>query len=244
MAPHQRWVPRCSDMRLRTACRSADTPAARLGLHAGRRRVLCISGGAGAWGIHMCRHRCAQSSSVKSVGQAGAERGPGVVDGQKQCAGPRPLCTAALLRTSWVPWHPAVAGPEADLDVFGDEAQLYVLPANETLTFEHTYTWWGESAQPRSASRTRRSCAVPRRLTPHLQPPAVRLLGTSTACPRCRGCPSACRRPLAAATGDCQPQHHRIAGTRALALPLGACGPAGAADTPRRGRSQLCSPHR
>lgn len=71
-----------------------------------------------------------------------------------------------------VPCHPAVAGPEADLDVFGDEAQLYVLPANETLTFEHTYTWWGESAEPRSASSTRRACAAPRTLTPHLQPPA------------------------------------------------------------------------
>lgn len=42
-----------------------------------------------------------------------------------------------------------VAGPEADLDVFGDEAQLYVLPANETLTFEHTYTWWGHSRRLR-----------------------------------------------------------------------------------------------
>jgi hypothetical protein len=37
----------------------------------------------------------------------------------------------------------AVAGPEADVDVFGD-AELYVIPANETLTFEHTYTWWGK----------------------------------------------------------------------------------------------------
>lgn len=37
----------------------------------------------------------------------------------------------------------AVAGPEADVDVF-EGAELYVIPANETLTFEHTYTWWGE----------------------------------------------------------------------------------------------------
>jgi hypothetical protein len=38
----------------------------------------------------------------------------------------------------------AVAGPEADLDVFKGHT-LYVIPAKETLTFEHTYTWWGES---------------------------------------------------------------------------------------------------
>lgn len=37
----------------------------------------------------------------------------------------------------------AVAGPEADLKVF-DDHRLYILPAKETLTFEHTYTWWGE----------------------------------------------------------------------------------------------------
>ena len=37
----------------------------------------------------------------------------------------------------------AVAGPEADLDVF-DGHTLYVIPAKETLTFEHTYTWWGK----------------------------------------------------------------------------------------------------
>lgn len=36
-----------------------------------------------------------------------------------------------------------VAGPEADLDVFGD-AELYIVPANNTLTFEHSYAWWGE----------------------------------------------------------------------------------------------------
>lgn len=38
---------------------------------------------------------------------------------------------------------PTVAGPEADLDVFGD-AELYIVPANNTLTFEHSYAWWGE----------------------------------------------------------------------------------------------------
>jgi hypothetical protein len=46
-------------------------------------------------------------------------------------------CAAAVLQTC------AVAGPEADTEVFG-ESELYVIPANETLTFEHTYTWWGE----------------------------------------------------------------------------------------------------
>lgn len=39
----------------------------------------------------------------------------------------------------------AVAGPEADIEVFGD-SELYIISANETLTFEHTYTWWGESS--------------------------------------------------------------------------------------------------
>lgn len=77
-----------------------------------------------------------------------------------------------------------MAGPEADLDVFGDAAQLYVLPANETLTFEHTYTWWGESSgEPRSSGRSHFACVAPRRLSPRLQPPAFRLLVTSTACP-------------------------------------------------------------
>jgi len=41
-----------------------------------------------------------------------------------------------------------VAGPEADLDVF-DGHTLYVIPAKETLTFEHTYTWWGHSRKLR-----------------------------------------------------------------------------------------------
>lgn len=38
----------------------------------------------------------------------------------------------------------AVAGPEADLGVF-EGSELYIIKANETLTFEHTYTWWGKS---------------------------------------------------------------------------------------------------
>jgi hypothetical protein len=42
----------------------------------------------------------------------------------------------------------AVAGPEADLHVF-DGSRLFVLPANETLTFEHTYTWFGHSRKLR-----------------------------------------------------------------------------------------------
>jgi hypothetical protein len=37
----------------------------------------------------------------------------------------------------------AVAGPEANLSVFKGTA-LTVVPANETLTFEHSYAWWGE----------------------------------------------------------------------------------------------------
>lgn len=39
------------------------------------------------------------------------------------------------------------AGPDADLSVF-DNHELYVVPANNTLTFEHSYTWWGECDIP------------------------------------------------------------------------------------------------
>lgn len=51
-----------------------------------------------------------------------------------------------LYQLSWLATAavPAVAGPEADLDVF-EGSRLWVIPSNVTLTFEHTYTWWGES---------------------------------------------------------------------------------------------------
>ena len=35
------------------------------------------------------------------------------------------------------------AGPDADLAVFKGH-ELHVVPTNSTLTFEHSYTWWGE----------------------------------------------------------------------------------------------------
>lgn len=35
------------------------------------------------------------------------------------------------------------ASPDADLSVFRGH-NLHVVPANSTLTFEHSYTWWGE----------------------------------------------------------------------------------------------------
>ncbi len=35
------------------------------------------------------------------------------------------------------------AGPDADLAVFSSH-ELHVVPTNSTLTFEHSYTWWGE----------------------------------------------------------------------------------------------------
>lgn len=34
------------------------------------------------------------------------------------------------------------AGPDADLSVFKGH-ELHVVPAQKTLTFEHSYTWWG-----------------------------------------------------------------------------------------------------
>ena len=43
----------------------------------------------------------------------------------------------------------AVAGPDADLSVFQGH-HLRVIPSDATLTFEHTYTWWGESRAQRS----------------------------------------------------------------------------------------------
>ena len=35
------------------------------------------------------------------------------------------------------------AGPDADLSVF-KEHELHLVRAERTLTFEHSYTWWGE----------------------------------------------------------------------------------------------------
>lgn len=35
------------------------------------------------------------------------------------------------------------AGPDADLAVFSGH-ELHVVPTNSTLTFEHSYTWWGK----------------------------------------------------------------------------------------------------
>jgi len=43
---------------------------------------------------------------------------------------------------------PAVAGPDADIDIFAG-SQLSVLPSNRTLTFEHTYSWWGHARKLR-----------------------------------------------------------------------------------------------
>lgn len=40
------------------------------------------------------------------------------------------------------------AGPDADLSVFRGH-DLHVVPTNHTLTFEHSYTWWGETIEPR-----------------------------------------------------------------------------------------------
>ena len=49
------------------------------------------------------------------------------------------------------------AGPDADLAVFKGH-ELHVVPTNSTLTFEHSYTWWGEdciSLTPSCASAAR-----------------------------------------------------------------------------------------
>ena len=39
------------------------------------------------------------------------------------------------------------AGPDADLSVFRGH-DLHVVPTNNTLTFEHSYTWWGKILNP------------------------------------------------------------------------------------------------
>lgn len=40
------------------------------------------------------------------------------------------------------------AGPDADLSVFTQQ-ELHVIPTKNTLTFEHTYTWWGNQRKLR-----------------------------------------------------------------------------------------------
>lgn len=42
----------------------------------------------------------------------------------------------------------AAASDEADLSAF-KEHDLHVVPSNATLTFEHTYTWWGNKRKLR-----------------------------------------------------------------------------------------------
>lgn len=42
------------------------------------------------------------------------------------------------------------AAPGADLSVFAGH-ELHVVPAAATLTFEHTYTWWGAALSRKSA---------------------------------------------------------------------------------------------
>ena len=40
----------------------------------------------------------------------------------------------------------AAAGPDADLSIFKNH-DLHIVPDKESLTFVHTYTWWGEMRQ-------------------------------------------------------------------------------------------------
>ncbi len=44
-----------------------------------------------------------------------------------------------------------MAGPDADLSVF-EGHELHVVPASSTLTFEHTYTWFGHQRRLRVAA--------------------------------------------------------------------------------------------
>lgn len=56
-----------------------------------------------------------------------------------------PLAPRRLIFRSPSPLLAAVAGPDADLSVF-EGHELHVVPSDSTLTFEHTYTWFGKQA--------------------------------------------------------------------------------------------------
>lgn len=59
------------------------------------------------------------------------------------------------------------AGPDAELAVFKGH-ELHVVPTDHTLTFEHSYTWWGELSLPTPLS----SLACPAQATLHYYYPA------------------------------------------------------------------------
>jgi hypothetical protein len=54
----------------------------------------------------------------------------------------------------------AAGGPDADLSVF-EGHELHVVPTAATLTFEHTYTWWGECPGLRLVFSTWPSVIIP-----------------------------------------------------------------------------------
>lgn len=54
-----------------------------------------------------------------------------------------------------LPHIPAVAGPDANLTVLGAPHSLHVVPANSTLTFEHTYNWWVKASVPHFPGHSR-----------------------------------------------------------------------------------------
>ena len=133
-----------------------------------------------------------------------------------------------------------VSGPERlqQLGVF-EGHHLKVVPANVTLTFAHTYTWWGECAAggESAGSKRRVFCEVS----------ASGISWCSTAdCITCHAHHSA-RTPARftpQAAGHGQPQRDAAPGRRAAVVPARARLPAGAADPARHRRRVLCAADR
>ena len=79
-------------------------------------------------------------------------------------------------------WWGAAAGPDADLSIF-DGHELHVVDAGETLTFEHTYTWWGESpylSRPLSVNLEIESPSLNGRYAPHLAQQTISCAATAS----------------------------------------------------------------
>lgn len=88
-------------------------------------------------------------------------------------------CSAGRGATDTSQTHvPAAAGSDADMSVFRGH-ELHRVATNDTLTFEHTYTWWGHRRKLRVTAQpevTLAAAHVPR----HCRRARVVLLGPLT----------------------------------------------------------------
>ncbi|BDA50140.1 hypothetical protein COCOBI_15-2680 [Coccomyxa sp. Obi] len=71
-----------------------------------------------------------------------------VVDGKKALGGAISYAAAVASAYGIRACVVTAAGPDADLSVFRGH-DLHVIPTNHTLTFEHSYTWWGNKRKLR-----------------------------------------------------------------------------------------------